>query len=123
MQHISTASVKSLYPVPAMRVDNTLKHIGGIVIKKAEIERLAERFRAEGYEAFLYNNSKHIRILRRRTYAPYQGPRCISWWPLSRRQTAHDENCGFTWTKASFKDVLAALEVDEELGENTLVVS
>ena len=106
-----------------MRVDSTPKHIGEIVIKKAEIERLAERFRAEGYEAFVYNNSMHIRILRRRIYAPYQGPRCISWWPASRRQTAHDENCGFTWTKASFKDVLAALEVDEELGENTLVVS
>ncbi len=88
-----------------------------------EIEKLAERFRKKGYEAFVYNNSMHIRILRRRAYAPYQGPRCISWWPTSRRQTAHDENCDFTWTKASFEQVLGALEVDEELGEDTIVVS
>lgn len=87
------------------------------------IHELAEEFRTLGYEIFVYNNNAHLRILRRRD-ARYQGPRVISWWPNSRRQTAYDENIDFTWTRATFKEVCDALEKDEDVeDENARAVS
>jgi len=85
------------------------------------IEELAEQFRERGYETFIHNSGTHIRILRRRE-AKFCGPRTLSWWPNSHRRTAYDENCDFSWTRATFQEVCDALEVDEDINDPSVHV-
>ena len=86
------------------------------------IQNIIATFEKNGYTVNVHQNN-HLRILRRR-FAPFQGPRVVSYWPGSRRETAYDENLDASWAPATVREVLDAMDSNEDhFIENAHVVS
>ena len=76
------------------------------------IQNIISTFEKKGFEVKVHANN-HLQIFRKRG-APFQGPRVISYWPGSKRRTAYDQNVDASWAPATVKEVIAAMNTDED---------